>query len=89
MFLFYPCPNSFVSQTALGCGNLSSLCRARDGEIAAMQCGPRSNCDIHSSGRLKTAVDVSAEERVKITLFLVCNCKFRIQFAFFIARMHF
>lgn len=34
-----------------------------------------SNCNIHNSGRLKTAVDVSAVEIVKITLFLVCNCK--------------
>lgn len=40
-----------------------------------------SNCNIHSSGRLKTAVDMSAEDIVKISLFLICNSKLETMFS--------
>lgn len=33
------------------------------------------NCNICSSGRLKTDVGMSAEEIIKETLSLFCNCK--------------
>lgn len=60
----------------------TSLYRAKDGQIAAMQyvtlC---SDCNIHSSGKLKTAVDMSAEEIVHMALFFVWNCKLETTFS--------